>query len=118
MDNEYKQALKDRAWWALFEHGDWVLKSFTERDSASFCNNKTQRTVQVTGDYISFFSGLGDDTWKKHKSAEEPGDLYWNEVTGIGSMQDQYRISELEDRIFELEATVLGFNTMLGESQN
>jgi hypothetical protein len=44
---------------------------------------------------------LEDTTWEKHMSAEEPGELYWNEVTGIGSMHDQYKIAELEAKLTE-----------------
>lgn len=42
---------------------------------------------------------LEDTTWEKHMSAEEPSELYWNEVTGIGSMHDHYKITELESSL-------------------
>ena len=94
MSDEHAQAILDAEWWRQFEHGEWKLHGFTERDSASFCNARTGRSVSITGDYIEFFSE--DVTWLKHKSAEDPGELYFNEVTGIGAMADQYRIAELE----------------------
>jgi len=40
-----------------------------------------------------------DNTWEKHMSAEKPGELYWNEVTGIGNVSDHYRIVELEEEL-------------------
>ena len=35
----------------------------------------------------------------KHQTAEEPGDLCFNEVTGLHAEADLYRITELEARI-------------------
>ena len=45
-----------------------------------------------------------DGTWVKHMSAEEPAELYWNEVYGLGSMNDAYKIAELETTIEELRS--------------
>jgi len=94
---EHKQAGLDADWWRQFNRGDWKLHGFSGRDSADFHNDVTGRSVTVTGDYISFFSSDAD--WSKHKSAEEPGELYFNEVTGIGAMSDQCRIAELEGEV-------------------
>ena len=52
-----KQVLADRDYWKQFEHGDWTLRGFTERDSASF-RNAAGRSVQVTGEYMDFFGTM------------------------------------------------------------
>ena len=39
------------------------------------------------------------DQWNKHEAAEEPAELYFNEVYGIGSMRDQYKIAELQEQV-------------------
>ena len=46
----------DRDYWKQFERGDWKLHGFTERDSASFHNRKTGRSVTVTGDYLDLLT--------------------------------------------------------------
>lgn len=58
MNSVTKEVLLDAEWWRQFEHGDWKLHGFTERDTASFHNSATGRSVAVTGDYIDFFSSV------------------------------------------------------------
>ena len=43
------------------------------------------------------------DQWNKHDAAEEPSELYFNEVYGIGSMRDHYKIVELQKQVEELQ---------------
>lgn len=49
---EEAQALADREYWRQYEHSGWLLHGFTERDTASFFNPKTGRTVQVVGQFL------------------------------------------------------------------
>jgi hypothetical protein len=44
-------------YWRQFQVGDWIVQGFTERDSATFLNLKTDRTIRVTSDHIDLLAG-------------------------------------------------------------
>ena len=54
--------------------------------------------------------------WNKHDAAEEPSELYFNEVYGIGSMRDQYRIAELEAQLAEAQKEIDRYEKALRSS--
>ena len=43
---------------------------------------------------------------EKHTQAEKPGELYWNEVTGLGALADIRKIAELEGEVKRLKSLV------------
>lgn len=56
----------------------------------------------------------------KHYSAEQPGNLMFNEVTGLSSEADGYRIAvlehDIEDLLIRLEQCIMALNAERGIS--
>ena len=83
--------------------------------SDEFAISESRLTCPNGADYYVFCGFMldilaEDDTWEKHTSAEEPGDLCWSEVTGLHAYDDLDKIDELTKRVQCLDT----FNIKLG----
>ena len=65
------------------------------------CDSTDRELLRVAKELLKMVKELQakPDQWNKHDTAEEPSELYFNEVYGIGSMRDQYKIAELQEQV-------------------